>query len=55
MSASNMATENLARWLEIQLKPYAIQHEAYMRDTKSFLLHLEHLNQMRAPFREGTS
>ena len=54
MSARNMATENLARWLEIQLKPYAMQHEAYIRDTKSLLLHLEHLNEMRAPFREGT-
>ena len=37
MSARNTATENLARWLEIQLKPYAMQHEAYIRDTKSFL------------------
>ena len=31
-----------------------MQHEASIRDTKSFLLHLEHLNQMRAPFQEGT-
>ena len=54
MSARNTATENLARWLEIHLKPYAMQHEAYIRDTKLFLLHLEHLNEMRAPFREGT-
>ena len=54
MSARNTATENLARWLEIQLKPYAMQHEAYIRDMKSFLLHLEHLNEMTAPFREGT-
>ena len=54
MSAINTATENLARWLEIQLKPYAMQHEAYIRDTKSFLLHQEHLNEMRAPFPEST-
>ena len=50
MSARNIATENLARWLQIQLKPYAMQHKAYTRDTKSFLLHLEHLNEIRAPF-----
>ena len=31
MSARNTATENLARWLEIQLlKLYAMQHEAYI-------------------------
>ena len=54
MFARNTTTENLARWLEIQLKPYAIHHEAYIRDTKSFLLHLEHLNEMRTPFRQGT-
>ena len=51
MSARNTATENLARWPEMQLKPYAMQHEAYISDTKSFLLHLVHLNEMRAPFR----
>ena len=54
MSARGTATENLARWLESQLKPYARMHEAYVKDTKSFLLHLEHLNQTRAPFKEGT-
>ena len=29
-------------------------HEAYIKYTKSFLLHLEHLNQTRAPFKEVT-
>ena len=29
-------------------------HEAYIKDIKSFLLHLEHLNQTRAPFKERT-
>ena len=55
MSVRNTATENLARWLEIQLKPHAMQHETYIRDRKSFPLPLEHLNEMRAPFREGPS
>ena len=54
MSARGTATENLARWLEFQLKPYARMHEANIKDTKSFLLHLEHLNQTTAPFKEGT-
>ena len=54
MSAKGTATENLAKWLEIQLKLYARMHEAYIKDTKSFLLHLEHLNDTRAPFKEGT-
>ena len=54
MSAKETATENLAKWPEIQLKPYARMQEAYIEDTKSFLLHLEHLNDMRAPFKEGT-
>ena len=54
MSARGTATENLARWLEFRLKPYARMHEAYIKDTKTFLLHLEHLNQTRAPFKEGS-
>ena len=54
MSARGTATENLARWLEFQLKPYARMHEAYIKDTKSFLLHLEHLNQTRVLLKEGT-
>ena len=54
MSAKGTAMENLAKWLEIQLKPYARKHGAYIKDTKSFLLHLEHLNDMRAPFKDGT-
>ena len=44
MSAKGTATENLAKWLEIPLKPYARMQGAYIKDTKSFLLHLEHLN-----------
>ena len=54
MSAKGTAMENLAKWLEIQLKPYARMHGAYIKDTKSFLLHLEHLNDTRAPFKDGT-
>ena len=53
-SARGTATENLARWFKFQLKPYARMHEAYIKYTKSFLLHLEHLNQTRAPFKEVT-
>ena len=50
MSASMTATENLARWIEIQLKPLATKHESYIRDTKSFLVYLEELNEKYAPF-----
>ena len=54
MSSRGTATKNLARWLEIQLKPYARLHEACIKDTKSFLRHLEELNDTRAPFKEST-
>ena len=54
MSSRGTAIENLARLLEIQLKPYARLHEAYIKDTKSFLRHLEELNDTRAPFKEST-
>ena len=33
---------------------YARLHEAYIKDTKSFLRHLEELNDTRAPFKERT-
>ena len=36
---------------EVERSGNAMQHEAYIRNTKSFLLHLEHLSEMRAPFR----
>ena len=55
MSSKGTATENLARWLELQLKPYARLHEAYIKDTKSFLLHQEELNDTKAPFKEALS
>ena len=54
MSSRGTATEILAKWLEYQLKPFAKIHDAYIKDTKSFLLYLEHLNSTRAHFREGT-
>ena len=54
MSFRVTATKNLARWLELLLKPYARLPEAYIKDTKSFLLHLEELNDTRAPFKEST-
>ena len=54
MSAKGTAMENLAKWLEIQLKPYARMHGAYIKDTKSFLLHLEHLNDTRAPMEQNS-
>ena len=34
MSARGTATENLATWLEFQLKSYARMHESYIKDTK---------------------
>ena len=54
MSSNSTATERLAKWLEHQLKPFGKIHDAYIKDTKSFLLYLEHLNSTRAPFREET-
>ena len=54
MSSRGTATERLAKWLEYQLKPFAKIHDACIKDTKSFLLYLEHLNLTRAPFRERT-
>ena len=54
MSSRGTATERLAKLLEYQLKPFAKIHDAYIKDTKSFFIYLEHLNLTRAPFREGT-
>ena len=54
LSSKGMATERLARWVECNLKEIATKHKAYIRDTKAFLLHLEHLNQNMAPFPSGT-
>ena len=54
MSASGTATKNLARWIELQLKPPATKHQSYIRDTKSFLVYLEELNQKYAPFPADT-
>ena len=50
LSARGSATENLARWVECQLKVIATKHKAYIKDGKSFLLYLEDLNKEKAPF-----
>ena len=52
LSARGSAAENLARWVECQLKVIATKHahKAYIKDTKSFLLYLEDLNKEKAPF-----
>ena len=50
MSSKGTAMENLARWIEYHLKPFAQLHQAYIRDTKSFLLYLDEINRTRAPF-----
>ena len=49
ISANSTATENLANWIEIQLKPLVTKHESYIKDTKSFLAHIEELNKDYAP------
>ena len=54
MSSRGTATERLARWLEYQLKPFGKIHDAYINDTNSFLLYLEHPDLTRAPFWEET-
>ena len=50
MSSKGTGTENLARWIEHHLKPFAQLHQAYIRETKSFLLYLEEIIRTRAPF-----
>ena len=50
LSARESAIENLARWVECQLKVIATKTKAYINDTKSFLLYLEDLNKEKAPF-----
>ena len=50
LSSRRSATVNLARWVECNLKDLATRHKAYIRDTKSFLLNLEQLNESMAPF-----
>ena len=50
LSARGSATENLARWVECQLKVIATKHKAYIKDAKSFLLYLEDLNKERHHF-----
>ena len=54
MSSKGTATERLARWVKCNLKEIATKRKAYIRDTKAFLLHLEHLNENMAPFPSGT-
>ena len=46
--------ENLAKWIEIQLRLLATKHESYIKDTKSFLAHIEELNKDYGPLPEGT-
>ena len=54
LSSKGTATERLARWVECNLKEIATKHQAYIRDSKAFLLHLEHLSENMAPFPSGT-
>ena len=54
MSSRGTATEYLARWIELKLKPFAQVHSSYIRDTISFLQYLEMMNDTKAPLREGT-
>ena len=54
ISARGTDMEELAKWIEIQLKSFAQIHAAYIRDTLSFLQHLEKLNEKWAPFPNRT-
>ena len=54
MLARDTARENLAKWIEIPLKPFAQIHAGYIRDTKSFLQHLEELNEKWTSFPKDT-
>ena len=44
----------LARWVEHHLQPFVQQHTSYVRDTQSFLKHLEYINETRAPLSDTT-
>ena len=50
ISTKGTAVENLARWLEIQLKDLARAHPAFLQDTKDFLSYIEQRNQEDGPF-----
>ena len=44
MAANGSPIEYLARWVEWNIKEYAQQHRAYIKDTKALLQHIEQLN-----------
>ena len=54
MAANGSPIEYLARWVEWNIKEYAQQHRAYIKDTKVLLQHIEQLNNTKAPFSDSS-
>ena len=53
MSAHGTITQRLAKWVEYHLKPFAQQHTSYIKDTQSFLKHLEYIDETMAPLSDS--
>ena len=54
IAASGSPIEYLARWVEWNIKEYAQQHRAYIKDTKALLQNIEQLNNTKAPFSDSS-
>ena len=50
VSAKEAAIENLARWIEYQLKELSRQHRAYLQDTRHFLSYIDQINKEHGPY-----
>ena len=50
VSAKGTAIENLARWIEYQLKELSRQNPAYLQDTRHFLSYIDEINKENGPF-----
>jgi hypothetical protein len=55
ISGIGTATERLAIWTEYQLKKYACQHKAFLKNTTSFIKFIDDLNITIGPFDEQLS
>ena len=51
VSWNQTVIENLARWVEYQLKYLSRKHSTYLKDTKHFLSFIEDLNEKEGPFK----
>ena len=49
ISCNGTPIENLAKWVELQLKPLSRIHKAYIKDISHFLQYIEDLNTSEMP------